>query len=167
MKHFSGVSKIAVLLLMLALPAVASAPIIVISPFTPFVLPAGPDTCSFDIYFKPQPGRPNDGKLILFANGSQFAVFHGVTFVTATNLSNFKSIELNISGPGTFSVTNNTATLLGPILDFGLPPNLLPPGLPPVSYSHGQIVLQFDNSATILLSVSFNGTAQDVCQLLQ
>ena len=161
MKHFRGV--FAVLLLLLALPAVASAPIFTVSPFTPFVLSQGPDTCPFDVYFAPQPGRPNDFKIILFANGS--SIGHGATFVTATNLSNFKSINLNISGPGSFSVTDNSLTTFGPILGIW-PPNLVPPGLPPVSYSHGQTVIQFDNSGNIL-SISFTGTAEDLCKLLE
>ena len=164
MKHFRGVSKIAVLVLMLALPAVASAPIIVVNPLTPFVIPAGPDNCPFDVYFAPQPGRPNDGKIIQFASGS--AIIHGATFVTATNLSNFKSINLNISGPGSFSFSNNTFTVLGPSLVSGLPPNLVPPNLPLVALTHGQLVEQLDNSGNVL-SVSFTGTAQDVCQLLR
>ena len=163
MKHFSGVSKFAVLLLMLALPAVASAPIIIVNPWTPEVVEAGPDACPFDVYFVPQPRRPNGGKIIQFANGS--TIFTGAVFVTATNLSNSQSINLNISGPAQFSVSHNTFTLFGPTLNF-LPPNLVPPGLPPVSFAHGKTVLQFDDSGN-LLSVSFNGTAKDLCQLLQ
>lgn len=164
MKHFSGVSKIAVLLLMLVLPAVASAPIIVVNPLTPFVLAAGPDSCPFDVYFAPQAGRPNAGKIILFANGSE--IIHGATFVTATNLSNSKSLNLNISGPGSLSFSDNTFTALGVSLSFDVPQNLLPANLPLVALTHGQLVEQFDNSGN-LLSVSFTGTAQDVCQLLE
>lgn len=164
MKHFSGVSKVAVLLLMLALPAVASAPIFIVNPVGPFLIQGGPDGCPFDVIVAPQPGRPNNGKIIQFTNGS--AVFSGATFVTATNLSSFKSINLNISGPGSFSFSNNTFTVLGASLVSGLPPNLVPPNLPLVALTHGQLVEQFDNSNN-LISVSFTGAAEDVCQLLQ
>jgi hypothetical protein len=118
MKHFSGVCKFTALLLMFALPAVASAPIITVSPFVAFVQPSGPGGCSsFDVYIAPQAGRPNNAKVITFANGSTITT--GATFVTATNLTNNKSINLNISGPGKFSVSDNTFTVFGPSLDIG------------------------------------------------
>jgi hypothetical protein len=86
MKHFGGVSKFAVLLLMLALPAVASAPVFVVNPLTPFVIAAAPNACSFDVAVVPQAGRPNKGRVIIFADGS--TILHGATFATATNASN-------------------------------------------------------------------------------
>ena len=161
MRPFSGV--FAVLLLLLALPAVATAPVIVVNPFTPFLLSGGTNTCPFDVAVVPQPGRPNSGKLIVFADGS--TIGHGAVFVTATNVTTSKSVNLNISGPGQFSVTNNTFTAFGATLGI-LPPNRVPPNLPPVSFAHGQTVLQFDNSGNIV-SVSFSGTAQNLCELLQ
>ena len=119
MKHISGgVCKFAALLLMFALPAVASAPIFTVNPAKPFVQPAGPGGCSsFDVSVVPQAGRPNNAKTITFANGSQ--VLDGAVFETLTNLTNFKSISLNISGPGQFSASDNTITLFGPQLLFG------------------------------------------------
>lgn len=165
MKQFSGLCKFAGLLLMLALPAVATAPIFVVNPVTPFVIAAGPGGCpSFDIAVVPQPERPNKGKLIVFADGS--TIGHGATFVTATNLSNSKSINLNISGPTQFSVSDNTFTLYGATLNFSVPSNLLPPNLPTVSFAHGQTVIHFDNLGNIV-SFTFSGTAQDVCESLQ
>lgn len=162
MRLFS--SLFAVLLLTLALPAVASAPIITITLLAAFVIPSGPDGCpSFDVYVAPQAGRPNNGKTITFANGS--TIGHGATFVTATNLTTNKSINLNISGPAQFSVTDNTFTAFGAILGF-LPPNLVPPDLPAISFAHGKIVLQFDNAGNIV-SITFTGTAQNICELLQ
>ena len=162
MKHF-GVSKIAVLLLMLSLPAVAKAPIITVNPFTPEVVPAGPDGCPFDMAVVPQPGRPNRGKIIEFADGS--SILSGPVFVNVTNLSNSKSINLNISGPGQFSVSNNTFTLFGATLNF-LPSTLVPPGLSPISFAHGLTVYQFDDSGNVI-SVSFKGEAENLCPMLQ
>ena len=162
MRIFGGI--FALLLQMLALPSVAKAPIIVVNPFTGFVIMAGPNNCPFDIALVPQPGRPNNGKVIIFADGS--TISHGAVFVIATNVSTSKSINLNISGPGHFSVTNNTFTSLGPTLVSDFPPNTLPPNLPPVAFAHGQTEVQFDNLGN-LVSVTFSGTAENLCELLQ
>lgn len=169
MKHVSGgVCKFAALLLMFALPAIASAPIITVTPFVAFVQPAGPGGCSsFDVYIAPEAGRPNKAKVLSFANGSTITT--GATFVTATNLTNSKSINLNISGPGHFSVSDNTVTVFGPSLDIGfqnVPPANLPSNL---VLAHGQGALQFDNSAPAqITSVSFVGAPPlDVCQSLE
>ena len=162
MKLFSGVSV--VLSLTLALPAVATAPVFVVNPITPSVISKGPGGCLFDVALIPQPGRPNKGEIIEFADGSE--IFHGATFVTLTNVATSKSINLNISGPGRFSVTDNTFTFLGPALVAGLPPNVLPPNLPSVFVAHGQLVQQFDSSGNIV-SVSFTGEAENICDLLQ
>jgi len=70
MKSLSGVSKLAVLLLILVLPAVATAPTITVMPVTPMVVQAGPDSCRFDLYIAPVPGHPNNVKMITLANGS-------------------------------------------------------------------------------------------------
>jgi hypothetical protein len=168
MKHVSGVCKFVALLLMFALPAVASAPIFTVTPFTPLVIASGPGGCpSFDVLLAPQAGRPNKGKVITFANGSSIST--GAVFVTATNLTSNKSINLNISGPGQFSVSDNTFTVFGASLDIGfqnVPPANLPSNL---VFAHGQAVLQFDNSAPPqVTSISFVGAApQDVCQSLE
>jgi hypothetical protein len=163
MKSFSRVSKAALLLLALALPAVAGAPIITVVPFTPFVIPADGGCGTFDVYVALEPGRPYGGRLIQFANSE---MMFGPAFVTLTNLSTLKAINLNISGPVNFSFTNNTLVLFGPTLGSGLSANLLPPGLPLVAFAKGRTVVQFDNSGNVV-SVSFTGTAQDLCQLLQ
>jgi hypothetical protein len=166
MKHVvsAGVCKFAALLLMFALPAVASAPVFTVNPAAPFVQPAGPGGCSFDVSVVPQAGRPNNGKIITFATGSQ--VINGAVFETLTNLTNFKSINLNISGPGQFSVSDNTITLFGPQLLFGFE-NLGPAVLPSVAFIQGKTVLQLDNTGHFT-SVSRTGAApQDVCQSLE
>jgi len=162
MMQFTSVSRVVVFLLALALPAVAGKPIIVINPFTGAVIPAAGGCGTFNVILTPEPGKPNGGKVIVFANSE---IFSGPVFVTATNFSTGKAINLNISGPGTFSVTDNTFVLVGPTLGI-LPANLVPPGLPPISFATGRTVLQFDASGNIT-SISFNGTAQDLCQLLQ
>jgi hypothetical protein len=165
MKHFSGVCKFAALLLMFALPAVASAPIFTMAPLTSFVITSGPGGCpSFDVLVAPQAGRPNSGKTITFANGSSIST--GAVFVTATNLTSSKSINLNISGPGQFSVSDNTFTVLGPSLDIGFQ-DLGAADLPSVAFVKGPVVLQFDNFGKVI-SVTHNGASpQDVCQSLE
>lgn len=168
MKHFSGVCKFTALLLMFALPAVASAPIITVTPLTPIFVQSGPGGCpSFDVTIVPQQGRPNNGKTITFANGS--TISHGATFVTATNLTNNKSINLNISGPGHFSVSDNTFTVFGPSLDLGFQ-GLGPADFPSnIVLAKGQAVIQFDNSVPPnIISISYTGAPpQDVCQSLE
>ena len=166
MKHFSGVCKLTALLLMLALPAVASAPIFTVTPLTPIFLQAGPGGCpSFPVSVVPQEGRPNNGKTITFANGS--SISHGATFVTVTNQTSFKSINLNISGPGHFSVVDNTFTVYGPSLDIGLQEG--PANLPAIAFAKGQAVLQFDNSVPPnVISVTYTGAPpQDICAALE
>ena len=100
----------------------------------------------------------------MFADGS--TIGHGAVFVTATNVNTSKSINLNISGPGQFSVADNTSTFYGPTLGFDFPPNVLPASLPPFFLAHGHSVVQFDNLGNIT-SVTFSGTAQNVCELLE
>jgi len=166
MKHVSGgVCKFAALLLMFALPAVASAPIFTVTPLTPFVIQSGPGGCpSFDVLFAPQAGRPNSGKTITFANGS--TISSGAVFVTATNLTSDKSINLNISGPGQFSVSDNTFTIFGPAFLEGFQ-DLGPADLPSVAFVKGQTVLQFDNTGHVISVTHTGASPQDVCQSLE
>jgi hypothetical protein len=117
----------ALLLLVLALPAVANAPVITVTPFTPMFVQSladGGNGCpSFDVLIVAQQGRPIRAKTITFANGS--SVSSGAVFATATNQTPpTKSINLNISGPAQFSVSENTMTLFGPQLLVGLPCHL-------------------------------------------
>jgi hypothetical protein len=120
---------------------------------------------SFDVLIVPQQGRPNNGITITFANGS--AVVSGATFVTATNQTSLKSINLNISGPGRFSVSDNTFTVLGPSLDLGFQ-GLAPADLPSnIVVGHGNAVIQFDNLGNVI-SISYTGAPpEDVCQALE
>jgi hypothetical protein len=81
-------------------------------------------------------------------------------------LTSSKSINLNISGPGQFSVSDNTFTVLGPSLDIGFQ-DLGWADLPSVAFVKGPVVLQFDNFGKVI-SVTHNGASpQDVCQSLE
>jgi len=166
MKHYHHVSKVAfLLLLVLVLPAVAGKPIITISPVTPFVIPADGGCGTFDLYVAPEPGRPNGERLIEFTNA---AIFQGPVFLTVKNLSTGNTINLNLSGPTMLSFANNTFTLTGPFITFGLPANLAgPAGLPAVGFAHGRLVLGFDPLTGNVISLSFTGSVQDVCKLLE
>jgi len=165
MKNCCHVSKVAfLLLLVLVLPAVAGKPIITISPVTPFVILADGGCGTFDLYVAPEPGRPNGERLIEFDNA---IIGQGPVFVTVKNLSTGNTISLNISGPSMFSFTNSTAIFGGASLVSNLPANLTgPAGLPAVGFAHGRIVVGFDASGNVT-SVSFTGTVQDVCKLLE
>jgi hypothetical protein len=169
MKHFSYMSCATALLLAFALPSLAQKPTITEIPFTtPFVISGGPanGACSFDVLVSPQEGKPNADKIIQFANKG---IITGPLFVTLTNESTQKSVNLNISGPSviTFSGGNPIKqVLMGPTLSFGFPPNLTAAaGLPTtVALANGR-TLTFDAEGNVV-SLSFNGTSQDVCQML-
>ena len=163
MKQITRLAKVAFLLLALALPALAAKPIIVENPVTPFVIPAAGGCGTFDVSGAQEVGKPS-GQAILFANS---AILAGPAFVTLTNLSTGKSINLNLSGADKIVYTNNGITVVdqGLTLAFGLPANA-PPDLQGVVVANGRIVSQLDNSGN-LISVTFTGTTQNVCQLLQ
>ena len=164
MKQLSRLAKVALSLLAPALPALAAGPIIVENPITPFVIPAAGGCGTFDVLVAPEVGKPNGGEAILFANSTILA---GPTFVTLTNVSTGKSTNLNISGPVKIVFRNNGTTGVneGLTLVFSLPANA-PPDLQGVVRSNGRLVSQFDNSGN-LISVTFTGTTQNLCQLLQ
>jgi hypothetical protein len=115
----------------------------------------------------PETGRPNGERLIQFGNTSIIA---GPLFLTLTNQSTGKSINLNASGPEVVTLNGGVPTnerIMGTSLILGLPPNLAAAaGLPAVAVTHGQVVFTFDAQGT-LSGVSFNGTTQDVCQMLE
>jgi hypothetical protein len=165
MKWFKGLSSIALsLLLPLVIPALAAGPTIVDNPFTSFVIPAAKGCGTFDVNAAPTAGKPNGGRVILFANSN--TIGFGPVFVTLTNLSTGKNINLNISGPGRFSFTNNTFVLGGPSLFINFPP-VAPSNLQGIAFATGRTVVQFDNAGDIV-SVSFVGnTPQNVCALLE
>jgi hypothetical protein len=163
MKKFGIAPKVAFLLLALVLPAAAGKPTITLAPFTGFFLSAAQGCGTFDVNFTPEAGRPNGGRLISFSDGD--FIIQGPTFITATNQSNGHSINHTI-GPGHFLLTPNTFAAYGGQFN-ALPAALAEAaGLPAVSLSTGRLVLTFDASGN-LVSVSFTGNADDLCQLLQ
>ena len=165
MKVIRG-STIALLLLAFALPAVAAAPIIIENPISTFPIPAAAGCGTFDVLLTPQVGKPNGGQIIAFANGN--AVFAGPAFVTLTNVSTGKSINVNISGPAKQIFSTNTFTFvnLGLTLVIGNSPDN-PPSLQGIALANGRLVQTFDISTFNRISVSFTGTAQNLCPLLQ
>lgn len=161
MKH-ALCSTVALLLLTLALPTLAAGPTITDNPLTPFVIPAAQGCGTFDVFAAPEAGKPNGGRIIAFANSE---ILHGPVFVTLTNLSTGTSINLNISGPATVTLSNNTEVGRGPALFFGFTSPPTPPNLAGLVLAKGRSVFQFDNSGNVI-SASFNGTTENVCPLL-
>jgi hypothetical protein len=165
-KQISEVFKVALLLLALAVPAAAQKPIIQPLPFTdPIFIPAA-DACGFDVLATPQAGRPNKGKVILFAD---MRIFSGPIFVTLKNLSTGKTIDLNVSGPAHVSLSGNTVSIVGPSINLlpGLGDPLAYPDLSPLQLIHGQTVYTFDDQEKITSVDKVTGTVEDVCVLLQ
>jgi len=170
MKQFSIATTIALLLLALALPAVAQKPTITEIPFTtPIVISGGPanGACTFDVLVAPQAGRPNGERLIQFATSSIIA---GPLFLTLTNQSTGKTVNLNGSGPAVITFSGgipSSERIMGSSLVFELPPNLASEaGLPAVALTRGQVIFTFDAQGN-LSAVTFNGTVKDVCQMLE
>jgi hypothetical protein len=157
-------SAVALLLLAFALPAAPQGkPIIQITPLTPSVIPAADNGCGFDILVTPQAGRPNLERTILFTNSFIIA---GPLFVTFQNLTTNKTANENISGPGTFTFSDNTFVIRGPSFTI-LPESVAQTaGLPRSALTNGNLVLDFDNAGNIT-SASLAGTARDLCPLLE
>jgi hypothetical protein len=157
-------SAVALLLLAFALLAAPQGkPIIQITPFAPTVIPAADNGCGFDLLLTPQAGKPNRERTILFTNSEIIA---GPLFVTFQNLTTNKTDNENISGPGTFTFSDNTFVLRGP--SFATLPESVAQtaGLPRSALTNGNLVLTFDNAGNIT-SASLTGTARDLCPLLE
>ena len=162
MKRLTFLTTLALLLLLLALPTLAAGPTIIVNGFGPFFIPAANGCGAFDVSVTPEAGKPNGGRIILFAN---VAIFQGPVFATLTNDSTGKSVSLNISGPAKAIFATNTEVLKGPTLLVGFTAPA-PPNLQGVVLAHGQTVVKFDPVTGNLISVSFNGTTENVCPLL-
>jgi hypothetical protein len=162
MKYPNDALKVVVLLLALTMPALAQKPTIMISLFTPTVIPS--DICGFGILVTPQVARPNLAKIIFFANSG---ISSGPVFITLENLTTHKTVDLNISGPVTFNFTD-TYVLLGPGLAIeGLPPDVATAaGLPKLPLFHGRAVFKLDDLGNIT-AASFTGRVDDACQIMQ
>jgi hypothetical protein len=166
MKQFNDVSKVALLLLALATPAVAESPIFIENPTTPFLITAANGCGTFDVQLTPEAGKPNGGEAIVFSNGN--AIFAGPTFVTLTNTTTGKSINVNISGPTKFNFTSNTVVQvnLGLTLVTGNLPQY-PANFQGIVLADGRIVSTFDLSTGNLISATFTGATTNLCPLLE
>lgn len=164
MKPFRVAFTVALFLLTFAVLAAAQGkPIIQITPFTPSVVPAADNGCGFDILLTPQAGRPNRERTITFSNTQIIA---GPLFVTFQNLTTNKTVNENISGPGTFTFSDNTFVLRGPSFVV-LPESVAQTArLPRTALTNGNLELTFDSLGNIT-SASLSGTARDVCTLLE
>jgi hypothetical protein len=154
--------------LLLGLPLLAQKPTIVLLPFTGGVAPTQ-EVCGFDIRVTPRAGGPNGQRLILFGNTGIIA---GALFNTLTNLSTGKSIDVNVSGPGRLTFSENTTTVvaLGPGVFWSHPlaaDLAAAAGLPRVFLLNGRIVFTVDEQRNTISIESVAGTVQDVCQLLE
>ena len=146
------------------LAAAAGKPIIQIVPAPPFVVLAADSGCGFDMLVSPlsKPGQPNFERQILFSNT---VIIAGPLFETFQNLTTNKTANVNISGPGTFTISTNTFVLRGPSFTV-LPESVAQAaGLPLAVLTNGSFTLTFDNLGNIT-SASLNGTAQDACLLV-
>ena len=154
--------------LLLGLPLLAQKPTIVMLPFTGGVAPTQ-DVCGFDIRVTPREGGPNRQRLILFGDT---AIIAGALSNTLTNDITGKSIDVNVSGPGRLTFSENTTTVvaMGPGVFWSHPlaPDLAAAaGLPRVFLLNGRIVFTVDEQRNTVSIQSVAGTAEDVCQLLQ
>lgn len=161
-------TMVGALLLVASLPAVAQKPIIQFIPFpTAGIVAPTSGLCGFDILVTPQAGRPNGEKMIQFSNST---IITGPFFLTLKNLNTGRTVNENVSGPSiiTFSGTTITSVATGPSI-LAIPPPVSvtsAAGLPAVPLMHGRAVLTIDLEGN-LTAITFNGKAEDVCQMLQ
>jgi hypothetical protein len=149
---------------LLCIPAaLADKPLRFPLPAEPFQFPA--DVCGFPIDFVPLQNK-EFGKV--FSNGT-FAV-NGVFKLRYTNVDTGKSIELNISGPGTLKPQPDGSTLVtghGPSAVFFFP-GQLGPGSPGAFFLiHGQFTELVDQAGIpIPGTFTTNGSVNSICELL-
>ncbi len=133
-------------------------------------IPASPFTlsgvCSFDVHIDFLANKEYATILVDHAGNPTAILTTGVLKVSLTNLSNGKSLDLNISGPGR-SVTNPdgsaTLTSWGPWLWF-IPPLL---GFnTQLFFMAGQGIAQFDSNGTLTSFQVVGGTTRDLCAAL-
>jgi hypothetical protein len=135
-------------------------------------IPASPFTlsgvCSFDVHIDFLANKEYATILVDHAGNPTAILTTGVLKVSLTNLSNGKSLDLNISGPGR-SVTNPdgsaTLTSWGPWLWF-IAPGDLPNYSPRMFFISGQMVAQFNSDGHLTALQIIGGTTQDMCVAL-
>jgi hypothetical protein len=163
----SPTSRVLLATSLAALLTGALAPSALASP--PTRVPSGPipdftltDTCSFPVLVHID---TNKEVTTTFFDGRMLVT--GSLTVTLTNGSNpSRSIDLNISGPGTFTPLPNGGTLqtsVGPWLFF-FSPNQLGPGSPGMLVlTTGVVTLMLDSTGTPTSFTHTNGTTTDLC----
>ncbi len=133
-------------------------------------IPASPFTlsgvCSFDVHIDFLANKEYATILVDHAGNPTAILTTGTLKVSLTNLSNGKSLDLNISGPGR-SVTNPdgsaTLTSWGPWLWF-IPP--LPGFNTQLFFLAGQGIAQFDSNGNLTNFQVVGGTTEDLCAAL-
>jgi hypothetical protein len=122
------------------------------------------DSCSFPVFVHVD----TDKEVTTTFSDGHYRITGSLT-ITLTNLSNSKSIHVNVSGPGTFTPLPNGETLqrsVGPWV-FPFAPNQLGPGTPGMLIlTTGVATLVNDPSGTATSITHTNGTTTDLCAQL-
>lgn len=125
--------------------------------------------CSFNIQ---EQLLANNEKIITFRNQAGQITFQSITGVNKwrfTNLSTGKTIDINASGPGKFTVQPGSDLVLAQATgrNFFLITNP-PSGIPHFALTTGLVVAELDPTTfNITHLISQQGTVQDICALLQ
>ena len=135
-------------------------------PLPPFITLSG--VCSFDVRIDPLGNKEYATVWVDHAGTPTTIITTGLLKVRLTNLQNSKSIDLNISGPGT-QVFNgdgsSTFTTYGPWLWF-LFPGVLPNFSPRMFFISGQLVVQIDSHGDFTSMRIIGGQVVDMCAAL-
>ena len=162
----------------LSLVGLTASPVLAERPTIQYLdLPSGfsftlPGVCSFDVF---EELLGNKEKIATFydQNGEiAFQVLTGVNKWRFTNVDTGKSIVLNASGPGRFSVQPGSDIVLaelGGVSFWTFQPGTQPPGWPALALTKGRIVAELDPTTfTIMTLIGQQGsTVQDLCAALQ
>jgi hypothetical protein len=151
-----SLAAVAVLALALASVAAADPPTISYGPLEPF---SGSFCPNFDLAITPLANPlTNQEKSITFSTGA--IITTGRLDAQVTNLSNGKSVVLNISGPGYASPDENTV-IFGGLSIILLPPDFLYPGSPPTAFlNSGTVTFDFSGVPVIMTQT---GHMTDLC----
>jgi hypothetical protein len=105
----------------------------------------------------------NRGKSITFSNGSQLVT--GTLKERLTNLDTGESIDVNVSGPGTFTVEGDVLHVVGRGA-WLLLAAADEPGGPGALFIHGHIRFDVDLLTGAPTSLQVRGTTRDLCDVL-
>jgi len=146
--------------------AIANQPIRQFVPAAPFTMSG---VCAFDVLVDFLTNKEYATILLDRFGNPREILTTGALKVRLTNLSNGRSLDLNITGPGRFySNADGTSTLVttGPWLLF-LNPGQLPQYTPRLFYITGHSVLSFDAAGNNSQITIIGGTMTDLCGALQ